>query len=130
MQKYYTPGIIDITPSIAKFMDIKIPVEQLREMDGTSLIGPISVAVPQATYIEGAIDVSWKALNPKGNVKIWVAAANNFKDGHPDDYQLLAEVPVTDGHALVPVKNLPSSFYKICIEGVYNTVNRWVVLKN
>jgi hypothetical protein len=126
--RYYTPGIIDITPSIAKFMQVNIPAEQLHEMDGTSLIGPVSVAVPQVNYIQGALDVSWKALDKKGNVKIWVAATNNFKDGNPDNYQLLAEVPVTDEHSLVSVKNLPSTFYKVYIEASYNTVNRWITL--
>jgi hypothetical protein len=126
--RYYTPGIIDITPSIAKFMQVSIPAEQLHEMDGTSLIGPISVAVPQVNYIQGALDVSWKALDKKGNVKIWVAATNNFKDGNPDNYQLLAEVPVTDEHSLVSVKNMPSNFYKVYIEAPYNTVNRWLVI--
>jgi hypothetical protein len=126
--RYYTPGIIDITPSITKFMNISVPAEQLREMDGTSLIGSISVAVPQANYVEGDLDVSWKVLDPKGKVKIWVAAANNYKDGKADDYQMLAEVPVEDGHALIPVKNMPSSFYKVCIEAPNNTVNHWVII--
>lgn len=126
--KYYTPGIIDITPSIARFMNIRLPAQQLREIDGTSMIGPVSVAVPQATYVQGAIDVSWKALDSKGKVKIWVAAANNYKEGKADDYQLLAEVPVTDSHALVSVKNMPSLFYKVCIEAPDNTVNRWVII--
>ena len=126
--KYYNPGIIDITPSITRFMNIKIPVEQLREMDGTSIIGPISVTSPQATYIQGSIDVSWKVIDPKGKAKIWVAASNNYKEGKPDDYQLLAEVQVTDGHVLIPVKNMPSQFYKVCIEAPDNTVNRWVII--
>ena len=41
---YYTPGIIDIAPSILNFLKVKVPVAQLREMDGTSLIGPVSVS--------------------------------------------------------------------------------------
>ena len=126
--KYYTPGIIDITPSITRFMNINIPVEQLREIDGTSIIGPISVTSPQANYIQGSIDVSWKYIDPKGKAKIWVAATNNYKEGKPDDYQLLGEVPVTDEHALISVKNLPSQFYKVWIEAPDNSVNRWVII--
>jgi hypothetical protein len=128
--RYYTPGIIDITPSITKFMGIGLPTEQLRELDGTSLIGPVSIAVPQANYIQGSLDISWKALDTKGKVKIWVAATNNFKEGRPDNYQLLAEVPTGDQHTLLSVKNMPSDFYKVCIEGPNNTINRWIIVAN
>ena len=126
--QYYYPAITDITPSILRFMNVIIPQPQLREMDGISLIGPVSVAQPEANFVQGTIDLNWKALDKKGNVKIWVTATNNFKNGQPDDYKLLKEVPVTNEHALLDVKDLPGSFYKIVIEGEYNTVNRWVML--
>lgn len=126
--QYYTPGIIDITPSIVKFMGVTVPVEQLREADGTSLIGSVSVAMPQATYVQGMLDISWKELDPKGNAKIWVAVTNNYKDGKPDEYKLLAEVPVGTRHALISVKDQPSAFYKVCIEAPGNMVNRWVIV--
>jgi predicted AlkP superfamily pyrophosphatase or phosphodiesterase len=127
--KYYTPGIVDITPSINSFLNVKVPETQLREMDGTSLIGPLSVAQPTANYVQGSLDITWKALDPKGSVKIWVAADNTFKEGKADEYKLLATVPVSNEHVLVNVKNMPSKFYKIAIEGLNNTVNRWVVLE-
>jgi hypothetical protein len=126
--RYYTPGIIDITPSILKFMNINVPEEQQREMDGTSLIGPVSVAAPQANYIQGKLDISWKALAAKGIAKIWVAATNDFKVGKKDDYQLLAEVPVSNEHVKLDVSKIPSQFYKVCIQAPGNTVNRWVIL--
>ncbi|WPU98200.1 alkaline phosphatase family protein [Mucilaginibacter sp. cycad4] len=126
--KFYTPGIVDITPSINSFLNVKVPEVQQREMDGISLIGPLSVAEPAANYIQGSLDITWKALDPKGSVKIWVAADNTFKEGKADDYKLLATVPVTNEHVLADVKNMPSKFYKIAIEGLNNTVNRWVVL--
>ncbi|MDR3695344.1 alkaline phosphatase family protein [Mucilaginibacter sp.] len=126
--RYFMPGIIDIAPSVATFLQVKIPEAQLREIDGSSLIGPVSIAMPQVNYIQGDLDVTWKALDKKGKVKIWVASTNNFKDGPPDNYQMLAEVPVTDQHALVSVKKLPSNFYKVYIEAPYNSVNRWFVI--
>jgi membrane-anchored protein YejM (alkaline phosphatase superfamily) len=127
--KYYTPGIVDITPSINSFLNVKVPEAQLREMDGTSLIGLLSVAEPTANYVQGSLDITWKALDPKGSVKIWVAADNTFKEGKADEYKLLATVPVTNEHVLIDVKSTPSKFYKIAIEGLNNTVNRWVVLE-
>ncbi|MGF7073937.1 alkaline phosphatase family protein [Mucilaginibacter sp. R-33] len=126
--KFYTPGIVDITPSINSFLNLKVPEAQQREMDGISLIGPLSVAEPAANYLQGSLDITWKALDPKGSVKIWVAADNTFKEGKADDYKLLATVPVTNEHVLVDVKNIPSKFYKVAIEGLNNTINRWIVL--
>ncbi len=126
--KFYTPGIVDITPSINSFLNVKVPEAQQREMDGISLIGPLSVAEPAANYVQGSLDITWKALDPKGSVKVWLAADNTFKEGKADDYKLLATVPVTNEHVLVDVKNMPSKFYKVVIAGLNNTVNRWVVL--
>lgn len=126
--RYYYPAIVDITPSIISFLNVKVPVDQLREVDGTTLIGTVSVAEPEAIYVQGNLDISWKAMDNKGKVKIWVAAANNYKEGKPDDYQLLAEVPVNKEHLLLSVKNMPSTFYKVCIEGEFNRINRWVIL--
>ena len=126
-EKYYYPGIVDIMPSIARFMNITIPVNYDRELDGIPLIGPVSVVEPKVNLIQGALDVNWKALNKDEKVKIWVSASNNVKEGKPDDYKLLAEVPAGTEHALVSVKDMPSSFYKVCIEGKYNTVNKWIV---
>ncbi|MBD1395342.1 alkaline phosphatase family protein [Mucilaginibacter glaciei] len=125
-EKYYRPGIVDIMPTIARFMNIDIPINFKREIDGTTLTGPVSVAQPMATLVQGDIDVSWKALNTAESVKIWVSSTNNVKEGRPDEYKLLATVPIGTEHALVSVKEMPSAFYKVVIEGKFNIVNRWV----
>ena len=128
--QYFYPAITDITPSILSFMHIAVPEAQKREMDGISLIGQVSVAEPQANLVQGNIDLSWKAMDKKGSVKIWVASTNNFKTGQPDVYKLVSQVPVTQQHYLINIKDLPSDFYKIVIEGEYNTINRWVMIDN
>lgn len=48
--------------------------------------------------------------------------------GRMDEYELLVEVPLNSEKAVVDVRDIPSEFYKIVIEGPYNSVNRWVVL--
>ena len=120
------PGIVDILPSIARFMNISIPVENARELDGVPLIGDISVAKPEATLNKDVLHLGWKAYNKKGKVKIWVTTTNNYKTGGHDEYKLLAEVPVSKETAEVNVKSLPSHFYKIVLEAPLNTVNRWI----
>lgn len=126
--QYYYPGIVDIMPSIATFMHIEIPVAQKREIDGISLLGPVSLAQPTVNYIQGNLDISWKALDKADQVKIWVCTENNIKEGKADTYKMLAEIPAETEHATISVKDLPSKFYKVCIEGKYNTVNKWVVI--
>jgi arylsulfatase A-like enzyme len=129
-EKYYYPGIVDIMPSIARFMNIAIPVNYKREIDGISLTGLVSIVEPKVSLVQGAIDVSWKALNKDEKVKIWVSVTNNVKEGKPDEYKLLGEFSAGTEHALVSVKNMSSTFYKVVLEGKYNTVNKWIVPEN
>ncbi|TWR25344.1 alkaline phosphatase family protein [Mucilaginibacter achroorhodeus] len=123
----YHPAIVDIMPTVARFMNITIPMDVKREVDGTPLIGKVSVAEPAAILVQGNLDITWKAVDPDGKVKIWVAKTNNFKTGSPDEYQLMGEVPVKDQHAFISVKDSPSDFYKIVLEAPYNITNRWVI---
>jgi len=46
-----------------------------------------------------------------------------------DEYKLIAEVPVTNKHAVIDVSSMPSGFYKLALEGKSNTVNAWLVMK-
>jgi hypothetical protein len=126
--RYYEPAIVDIMPTITRFLDMKVPVHTAREVDGVPMIGAVAIANPMLNYIQGNIDIKWNALQPAGKVKIWVSTTNAFKTGGTDEYQLLGEVPVSDQHALIDVKALQSSFYKVVLETETNTVNAWLSL--
>lgn len=121
------PGIVDIMPSIASFLNITIPRERLMEIDGIPLTGNISATHPNAMLNNGKLRVSWKALSKKGNAKIWLATTNHFKEGSKDEYSLVATVPLAKQEAVIDVKDKPSSFYKIVVEAPENMLNRWVV---
>jgi hypothetical protein len=124
------PGIVDIAPTILRFLKVPIPKEQAFEMDGVSLSGDLSIVNPVATINNNKIMLKWKAVNKTGKVKIWVAPSNLFKTGGIDGYQLMAEVPVGDEQHNFPLSNLPSSkIYKIVLEAPFNVVNRWVEVK-
>ncbi|RAJ04039.1 type I phosphodiesterase/nucleotide pyrophosphatase [Chitinophaga skermanii] len=127
--KHNTPGIVDIMPSIAEFMKIKIPAENLREVDGISLLGKVSVAKPTAALNNEQLDITWDAIDKTGDVKIYVSTTNNFKEGGKDTYKLMKTVQAATQKATVDVKDMKSGYYKIVLEGKYNTVNRWVIVK-
>jgi hypothetical protein len=123
---FYHPAIVDILPSISNFMGLRIPEETSREMDGVPLIGKVSVGNLRANYFQQQIDLSWDALQTAGKVKVWVSGTNNFKEGGTDRYQLMGAFPLNQKHALIDVKDLPSDFYKIVLEGENNMINTWV----
>ena len=120
------PAIVDIMPTMARFMGLEIPAENLVEIDGVALINPVSVANPNAVLVKDSLQISWKALEKKGKVKIWLSTTNHFEEGGKDLYELIDTVPNTQESITVDVSQKKSSFYKIMIEGRNNTVNRWV----
>lgn len=126
--KLFHPGIVDVLPSVARFISLDIPMEVQRELDGTPFIGDLTLVNPEVNLIQNKIDINWRTIDTSGNVKIWLTTSNHFKTGGKDDYVLMAEVPATKGEALLDVQNKPSAFYKIVLEGKYNTVNRWLVI--
>ena len=123
------PGIVDLMPTIARFMRIQMPTEIAREVDGIPLTGPVSLANAE-TRLEGdKLLISWKAFEEAGTVKVWLATTNQFETGGKDTYQLLGNVPLRQEKASFSVKGNSSALYKIWLEGPSNSVNQWVVLK-
>ena len=121
------PGIVDIMPTMARILDIKIPREQSMEIDGTPLTGGLSAVTPNARVDNGKLTVTWKALASRGEAKIWVSTTNHFKEGGRDEYTLMATVPLAGQQAEIDLTGKQSSFYKVAIETPDNWLNRWVV---
>lgn len=122
------PGIVDIMPSIARFMGVTFPRNRQFEIDGAPLAGKVSAVKADAQLKDGKIDISWKAIDKKGQAKIWLTTTNDFQTGKTDNYVLIKKVPVSAEKAIIDVSANPSSFYKIVLEMPHNTLNRWVVL--
>ncbi len=127
---YIRPGIVDIFPTIARYMDIRIPTAIGRELDGVPFTGKLSLISMDVNYFQNKLDINWTAIDPKDNspVKIWVAPTNNVKTGGTDEYRLMGELPMNKKHADIDVTQMPSSFYKIVLEGSNNSLNKWFVL--
>ncbi|UTA69688.1 alkaline phosphatase family protein [Emticicia sp. 21SJ11W-3] len=125
----FKPGIVDIMPSIASFLNITIPRERLFEIDGVSLVGKVSAVQPTASFNDGKIALTWKAIDKKGQAKIWLSTTNYFENGKTDNYLLVKKVPVSAEKALIDVSQYNSGFFKVVIEMPHNTLNRWVVLE-
>ena len=121
-------SVVDIMPTIARFLSVDVPRNNLFELDGIPLIGEVSVGQPTLNYFQNTLDITWVALgNPNEEVNIWGTSVNNRKEGLQEEYKLLGTFPLRTGHAVIPFSESIEGFYKITIEGEHNTVNRWFI---
>ncbi|GAB3327028.1 hypothetical protein GCM10027299_26990 [Larkinella ripae] len=126
-QNKTTPSIVDIMPTLARHLDLKIPKEQFFELDGIPLTGKLSVTDLAVKKDANTIELSWTAQETDGEVNVWLAVTNTFETGGNDRYLLMKQLPVSAGKASLDISKLPKGFYKVVVEGKYNTVNRWIV---
>ncbi len=121
-------AIVDIMPTIARFMGIRIPGEISKEVDGIPLTGPLTLSNLSVNYGNGKASISWKAIEKTGRLKIWLATTNHFKEGGKDQYRLIAEVPTSAQKAVIDLKKYPAALYKLVLEGKNNSIGRWVAV--
>lgn len=117
----------DIMPSIARFLEISIPESVKREIDGTALIGKISISDARAVVAGDQVLISWTPRYRKGKVKVFVSNTNQYKSGSVDDYRLLRTVKVKDGQIRIPLSEVGGDFSKFVLEAPHNSLNRWLM---
>lgn len=124
-------SVVDILPTIARFLGVKLSSDRQRELDGIPLIGKVSLTRLRATISADKINLSWLPSLSEEKVKVWLATTNTYKQtGKADAFRFVGEVPVNQGKFDIDLSpEAASDFYKVVVEGRYNTVNRWVVRK-
>lgn len=124
------PGIVDFYPTAVRFMDLNIPAQLEKELDGVPMIGEVSLSHPEAEFDGDSqtLSLSWKAWEEQGEVEILITTENRFAEGEEDTYQQVAVEPVIAQQSEIDVSEIPSDFYKIVLKGEHNSVNRWIVI--
>jgi predicted AlkP superfamily pyrophosphatase or phosphodiesterase len=120
-------SIVDIMPTIARFLGFKLSQDHKRETDGVSLIGKIAATDLKAVKENGKIKITWKKKVSSDRAKVWIATTNNFEKGGNDKYKLLGEVSLDHEKAEFKAPDSVEGFYKVVLETPYNTLNRWIV---
>ncbi len=120
-------SIVDIMPTIARFMNINLAPGISREVDGVPLIGDLSLMDLTADVSNGKAIIKWTPVDKSGRAKIFLSSSNDFQKGINDSYKLIKTVPLKTGSAIIDLPNFPSPFYKIVLEGKWNSLNRWIV---
>lgn len=121
------PEMVDIFPSIAYFMEMKLPKKVAMELDGVSFIGPVEANSFKAQINKGKLNLTWKAFSNESKGRIWVSTTNNFKDGGLDNYWLMGEVSLEDEKATFSIAQMESSIYKVVLETPTGYMNYWVL---
>lgn len=120
-------GVVDIMPSIARFLNVQFPREQAMEVDGISITGPLSASNLKAVIEGDKINLNWNVLDKKGQAKIWISTTNQFKTGGRDAYTEVKTVKVADGKAVIERPAGENAVLKIVLETPNNFLNTWIV---
>ena len=115
-------------PSICNHLELPIPADVQRELDGVPFIGEADLADLKAEKREGTIVLHWKNLSKDktGKAEIYVTTTNKFKDGGVDEYQKAGEAILQEENFTFKPA-VKSVFYKVAVKGPHQFVNTWIV---
>ena len=122
----FVPAAVDILPTMARFLDLQIPLQSARELDGVPLTGNVSIIKPRLTLNADQLTIQWTMIDKGGQVRIWLSTTDFYRTGLTDDYKHIGTIPVENQTITLNIREYPSNFYKILLEGQYNMVNRWI----
>ncbi|MFC0264880.1 alkaline phosphatase family protein [Fontibacter flavus] len=122
-------GIVDILPSVIRYLGIPVPEANMAEIDGVPLIGPVSIFHPMVEKTEEEIVFSWAFMGEQDeDIEIWVSYNNRFRtSGEGDEYELLAKVKGNLGTWSMPNDQMEKEQMKVVFKGKHNLVNKWLV---
>ncbi|WP_439505802.1 alkaline phosphatase family protein [Sediminibacterium sp.] len=120
--KNNTPAIVDLLPTMARFIPINLPKANEYELDGVPLTGPVSLSNASVEKKEDSLIIRWKAYEKKNPVKIFISKTNLFKIGQMDHYELLANTAVDKERFAFKI-DTEKAFLKLVLVGKKNTIN-------
>jgi predicted AlkP superfamily pyrophosphatase or phosphodiesterase len=116
---------VDILPSMLRHLQIAPPETISREWDGVPFIGPVSVGNLSVLLVnEGKkVQLTWDSFGTDKMVNVYLSTTDNFKYGLNDNWIQMKGCTNSQRSCLIDVSRYPSTFYKIALQGVHNTVN-------
>ncbi|MCH6235134.1 alkaline phosphatase family protein [Cognataquiflexum rubidum] len=122
----HNPAIVDVFPTVANYLGIKIPIDHAMELDGVSLLGEVSATDLSGKIGDGKLRINWKNFGEKQVGKAWITFGNQFRYGNKDAYILLGEVNLEDESAEFDISNHAFQNAKVVLETPTGFLNYWV----
>lgn len=122
---YFTsqqPGIVDIVPSITRFMKFDVPKEVQYEQEGIPFIGNVDISNIKAEKKDNRITLSWNSYS-NAPVTIFYTTTNNFKAGKPDQWEKAGSVKAGENKFVFDCAKNPASFYKFSVRSKNNMLS-------
>lgn len=127
--RFSQPAVVDIAPSILRFMNVTIPSAVQEEMDGIQFIGKISIANLTATRNGKNAILTWSPVQADGKVEVWITTTNNFEKGGLDKYIQVGSTQTIDGRFTFELPD-NTDYCKVLVKAPYNMMNVWIVDKD
>lgn len=120
-------AIVDIAPSISRFMGFEVPRDILWEQDGIPFVGKTDIHTLKAMPYDDKVELSWQSYANDAPIEIYAATDNKFNTGGTDEWIKVADVKPGSEKATVDLKKLPESkFYKFIVTTPSNHIGRWL----
>lgn len=126
-ERFLSPAVIDILPSILNHLGVPVPPNIQGELDGVPFIGEIDLADLRAERKSDTVSLQWKNFSREDTAKaeVFFTETNFFNNGRSDDYQRAGEVFLKDETFTFVLSN-DSSFAKVVVKGPHHCANVWL----
>lgn len=120
--------IVDILPTIADFMNIKIPEETTYEIDGVSLFKKVDAFNLEGICINKTLYLKWLTEHENSEkASIYVSYTNNKKQGGTDSYRLIGNTTTNKKEFMTKIKPPKNTEYiKVVLKTQNTTTNTWI----
>ena len=133
VNEHFTDGtlsIVDIAPSIIRFLGLYVPQDVAWEQDGVPFIGQSDIYGLKAVPYDDGFLLSWNTHDNSVPMTVYVANDNKFADGGKDEYVKIAQLPAgRTSFKVKPEKVQKGKFHKFVVTTPATHLNRWVIKK-
>ena len=119
-------SIVDIAPSLARFLDFDVPQEVLWEQDGAPFIGEADICALEAVRGNRTIELTWESLDDRAPATVYVSRTNDFKNGQCDQWTKAGRVKAGERRFVFDTGDDPNGFCKFVVVTPGNHLNCWV----
>jgi len=122
--KTSTPAVVDIFPTLARHLQLQLPEWVERELDGQSLIGPLSISDFTAVKLGKEIVLNWKSHHSE-KLQLFAATSDDPFHEPSSNYSKIKTVRSAKGKMSFE-DSFGSPWIRIVLKGRYNSANVWL----